>query len=545
MSDQTHQTQPTAQIDNLTVSLPTPGGTLSAVKGLSLSLSPHETLGIIGESGSGKSMTALALMGLLPPGASAQADRMQVGGSDILAMSDRQLSAQIRGHKAAMIFQEPMTSLNPVYSIGRQLTEAMTMHGESQQKARARALELLQAVGLPDPQERFNQYPHQFSGGQRQRIMIAMALMNSPDLLIADEPTTALDVTIQAQILDLLKDLRERLGIAVILITHDFGVLSNHVDQVIVMLKGQVVETGPTQDVLRNPQHSYTRRLIDSLPKAHSRPPPPPSKTLISVEQISQTYQFRRGLFSPVRAIEAVKDVSFTLSEGETLAIVGESGSGKSTLARMVLGLEVPKAGHIRLNGTDIAAVPSLARARLIQPIFQDPYGSLNPRMSISQIIRRPLEIHKIGTRAERAERTRQVMEQTGLSPRFFHAFPNQMSGGQRQRVAIARALILNPRIIVCDEPTSALDVSIQAQILTLLEGLRDSLNLTLLLITHDLGVVQQMANRVIVMQDGQVVEQGVTADLFSAAKQDYTRTLLASMPTMPAMPAIQVVPAP
>lgn len=542
MIDQTVHAQPTAQIENLTVSLPTPGGTLSVVKGLSLSLSPREILGIIGESGSGKSMTALALMGLLPPGARVQADRMQVGGSDILTMSDRQLSAQMRGHKAAMIFQEPMTSLNPVYSIGRQLTEAMTMHGETHQKARARALELLLAVGLPDPQERFNQYPHQFSGGQRQRIMIAMALMNSPDLLIADEPTTALDVTIQAQILDLLKDLRERLGIAVILITHDFGVLSNHVDQVIVMLKGEVVETGPTQTVLRNPQHSYTRRLIDSLPKAHSRPPLPPSKTLIDVEQISQTYQFRRGLFSPIRTIEAVKDVSFTLSEGETLAIVGESGSGKSTLARMVLGLEAPKAGHIRLNGTDIASVPNRARARLIQPIFQDPYGSLNPRMSISQIIRRPLEIHDIGTKAERAERTREVMEQTGLSPRFFHAFPNQMSGGQRQRVAIARALILNPRIIVCDEPTSALDVSIQAQILTLLEGLRESLNLTLLLITHDLGVVQQMADRVIVMQEGRVVEQGLTADLFSAAQQDYTRTLLASMPTMPAMPVMPLL---
>ncbi|WP_227270848.1 ABC transporter ATP-binding protein [Roseobacter weihaiensis] len=530
MNEQTNASQPTAEIENLTVSLPVPGGTLEAVKGLSLSLSPRETLGIVGESGSGKSMTALALMGLLPPGARVEADRMQVGGADILTMSDRQLSADIRGHKAAMIFQEPMTSLNPVYSIGRQLTEAMTMHGQRYDTARTRALELLHAVGLPDPEERFSQYPHQFSGGQRQRILIAMALMNSPGLLIADEPTTALDVTIQAQILDLLKEMREKLGIAVILITHDFGVLSHHADRVMVMLKGEVIETGRTEAVLRKPQHEYTRRLIDSLPKAHSRPPPPDGTALIEVEQVSQSYKFRRGLFSPIRTIEAVKDVSFTLSEGETLAFVGESGSGKSTLARMLLGLEAPKAGRIRLDGTDIASVPDKVRAHLLQPIFQDPYGSLNPRMSVSQIIRRPLDIHEIGTRAERAERTRAVMEQTGLSPRFFHAFPSQMSGGQRQRVAIARALILNPRIIVCDEPTSALDVSIQAQILTLLEGLRGRLNLTLLLITHDLGVVRQMADRVIVMQDGQVVEAGMTAELFAAPTQDYTRTLLASV---------------
>ncbi|WP_299773994.1 ABC transporter ATP-binding protein [uncultured Tateyamaria sp.] len=533
MNHQSPLTHPIAKIENLTISLPTPGGLLTAVKDLSLALGPRETLGIVGESGSGKSMTALALMGLLPPGAIVQADRMRVGGADILSMSDRQLSADIRGAKAAMIFQEPMTTLNPVYSIGRQLTETMTVHGGTHSAARERAIELLNAVGLSNPEDRFNQYPHQFSGGQRQRILIAMALMNSPDLLIADEPTTALDVTIQAQILDLLKDLREKLGIAVILITHDFGVLANHADRVMVMLKGEVVETGQTRNVLRDPQHDYTKRLIGSLPKAHSRPPRPSGKVLIEAMGLSQTYHFRRALFAPTRKIEAVKDVSFKLGEGETLAVVGESGSGKSTLARMVLGLETSTQGRVSLDGKDISSVPEPVRARLIQPIFQDPYGSLNPRMPVNQIIRRPLDIHGIGTKTERIARTREVMEQTGLSPRFFHAFPNQMSGGQRQRVAIARALILQPRIILCDEPTSALDVSIQAQILTLLEGLRDQLNLTLLLITHDLGVVRQMADRVIVMQQGQIVEEGVTADLFAAPTQEYTRTLLASVPTL------------
>ena len=327
--------------------------------------------------------------------------------------------------------------------------------------------------------------------------------------------------------------MRERYGIAVILITHDFGVVANHADRVMVMLKGKVVETGPTARVLKQPKDAYTRRLMNCLPKAHSRPPRSPEKALIEVEGACRTFRILRGAFSKPGRIEAVKAVSLTLGERETLAIVGESGSGKSTLARLILGLEPLDAGRIRLDGKDVGAMPRRLRSRYVQPIFQDPYGSLNPRMSVSDILRRPADVHGIGTRAQRNERIREVMDQTGLSPRFFHAFPNQMSGGQRQRVAIARALMLNPRIVICDEPTSALDVSIQAQILALLEGLRERLGLTLLFITHDLAVVRQVADRVIVMEKGEVVEAGVTSDLFAAPQKPYTQKLLASVPMM------------
>ncbi|QBF30533.1 ABC transporter ATP-binding protein [Thalassococcus sp. S3] len=520
------------EIDELTVTLPIPGGTLTAVRDLSLTLAAGEMLGIVGESGSGKSMTALALMGLLPQGADWTARRITLGETDLRALSERQMSAQIRGKRIGMIFQEPMTSLNPVYPIGRQLIETMTLHGGSRAAARDRALELLHAVGLPEPEERFNQYPHQFSGGQRQRIMIAMALMNAPDILIADEPTTALDVTIQAQILDLLRDLRERLGIAMILITHDFGVVANHVDRVMVMLKGEVVEDGPVEAVLRNPRHDYTKRLLASIPgAAPQRAPTGDTPALIEVAHVSRTYSFRRGIFGPRREVQAVRDASLVLKQGETLAIVGESGSGKSTLARLILGLEARDRGQIRIDGTDVADIPPMARARLAQPVFQDPYGSLNPRASVSEIIRRPLDVHQVGTRAERDAKVRRVMEQTGLGPRFYHAFPNQMSGGQRQRVAIARALILDPRIVICDEPTSALDVSIQAQILTLLDRLKVDLGLTLLMITHDLGVVRQMADRVVVMRQGEIVERGETTAFFNAPETDYARQLLRAVP--------------
>ena len=522
------------EIEKLTVTLPIPGGTLTAVKDVSFTLAPGETLGIVGESGSGKSMTAHALMGLLPASATWTAERLDLCGHDALSMSDRALAREVRGKRAGMIFQEPMTSLNPVYPVGRQLIEMMTLHGRSARAAKARALDLLHAVGLPDPEERFNQYPHQFSGGQRQRIMIAMALMNEPELLIADEPTTALDVTIQAQILDLLKDLQQRLGLAVILITHDFGIVSGTTDRVMVMLGGAVVEQGSTRRVLGNPQHPYTRRLIDSIPRPSGRVAHRiDRRPVIEVEGVSRTYYVKRGFFGPVRRIEAVRDLSLVVGKGETLAVVGESGSGKSTLSRLILGLEAPDAGRITLGGVAVAEVPQTRRAQIVQPIFQDPYGSLNPRMSVSEIIRRPLDIHGVGTMEERRATVRQAMAQTGLGPRFTHAYPNQMSGGQRQRVAIARALILKPEIVICDEPTSALDVSIQAQILTLLERLRDELGLTLILITHDLGVVEQMADRVVVMHDGRIVEGAPTHELFAHPKEDYTRRLLASVPSL------------
>ena len=520
------------EVEGLTVTLPIPGGTLTAVNDVSFSLAVGETLGIVGESGSGKSMTAHALMGLLPSTATWTAERMALCGRDPLSMSDRALARELRGKRAGMIFQEPMTSLNPVYPIGRQLTEMMTLHGRPIRTAKTRALELLHAVGLPDPEHRFSQYPHQFSGGQRQRIMIAMALMNEPDLLIADEPTTALDVTIQTQILDLMKDLQRRLGLAIILITHDFGVVSDTTDRVMVMLRGEVVEQGPTRQVLSSPQHPYTQRLIDSIPRASGRVAGRIDRApVIEVETVTRTYHTKRGLFGPVRRIEAVRDLSLTVGKGETLAIVGESGSGKSTLSRLILGLEAPDAGRITLGGIAVAEVPQTRRAQVVQPVFQDPYGSLNPRMSVSEIIRRPLDIHGIGTKDERREMVREAMAQTGLGARFTHAYPNQMSGGQRQRVAIARALILKPEIVICDEPTSALDVSIQAQILTLLERLRDELGLTLILITHDLGVVEQMADRVVVMHEGRIVEGAPTHELFADPKDDYTKRLLASVP--------------
>ena len=529
------KTPPTAvEVEGLTVTLPIPGGALTAVKDVSFTLRKGETLGIVGESGSGKSMTAHALMGLLPAAAERHAERLELCGHDLLTVSEKALATRIRGQKAGMIFQEPMTSLNPVYPIGRQLSEMMTLHGAARRAARARALELLEAVGLPDAEERFNQYPHQFSGGQRQRIMIAMALMNEPDLLIADEPTTALDVTIQKQILDLLKDLQRRLGLAIMLISHDFGVVANYTDRVLVMLKGEVVEQGPTRQIVSDPQHPYTRRLIDSIPRGSGRNVVAREReTVIAVEDVSRSYHVRRGLFGPKRRIEAVQAVSLTVGKGETLAVVGESGSGKSTLSRLILGLEAPDRGRITLGGVDVAAVPQAKRAQVVQPIFQDPYGSLNPRMSVSQIIRRPLDIHGIGSRQERQAMVRRVMEQTGLTARFTHAYPNQMSGGQRQRVAIARALVLRPEIVICDEPTSALDVSIQAQILSLLGDLRAELGLTLVLITHDLAIVEQMADRVVVLHRGRIVEEARTDRLFADPQQVYTRQLLASVPSL------------
>ncbi|NIA70951.1 ABC transporter ATP-binding protein [Pelagibius litoralis] len=526
--------RPAVTIEGLTVTLPIPGGVLTAVKDMSFSLKRGETLGIVGESGSGKSMTAHALMGLLPSAAQWTAERVELGGHNLLTMSQKALATEVRGREVGMIFQEPMTALNPVYSIGRQLAEGMTLHGGTARAAKARAIELLNAVGLPNPEERFNQYPHQFSGGQRQRIVIAMALMNEPDVLIADEPTTALDVTIQKQILDLLKDLQDRLGIAIILISHDFGVVANFTDRVMVMLKGEVVEQGATRQVVSDPQHDYTRRLIDSIPRPSGRIAQSKLRQpMITVEGVSRSYYVKRGLFGPVREIAAVNALSLTVGKGETLAVVGESGSGKSTLSRLILGLEAPDKGRITLDGVDVGQVPQLKRARVVQPIFQDPYGSLNPRMSVSEIIRRPLDIHGIGSKEERRQSVQAVMEQTGLTARFTHAYPNQMSGGQRQRVAIARALILRPEVVICDEPTSALDVSIQAQILSLLTELREELGLTLVLITHDLAIVEQMADRVVVMQNGKIVEEAHTDQLFAAPQQAYTKQLLASVPSL------------
>ena len=593
-------------VRDLEVVLDIPAGPLKAVRGTSLDLKAGEAIGIVGESGSGKSMTALALMRLLPRNARVRARAISLCNNALDTMSDRQFANTIAGQKVSMIFQEPMTSLNPVYSIGRQMTEAATRTGRlSQAAARARAIELLGKVGIPDPGGRLEQFPHQLSGGQRQRVMIAMALMNEPDLIIADEPTTALDVTVQAQIMDLLAELRREFGMAMILITHDLAVVASTVDKVAVMYGGEIVEQGKCSDVLRAPLHPYTRGLLASAPRIsdvprrlgaipgivpsligevdycvfasrcphvraacrQAKPPvrkigdrqyecvmppeeiatlPPaqpdiemlPQKAdadaiLMQGRGIEKIYDIKRSLFARPRKLHALDDVSIDIRRGETFALVGESGSGKTTLAKILLGLSPASNGEVLLEGEPIARMDRLKRARMIQPIFQDPYSSLNPRHTIGQIIARPLEIHGIGDAASRGAEVVEVMERVGLSKRVIHNHPNQMSGGQRQRVAIARALIMKPALLVCDEPTSALDVSVQAQILNLLSDLQRDLGLTYLLITHDIGVVHQVASRIAVMYLGQIVETGDASDVLGAPRHPYTQLLLSSVPEL------------
>ena len=595
-------------VDDLEVVLHTAVGELKAVRGTSFDLKAGEAIGIVGESGSGKSMTALALMRLLPRVARLRANAITLEGIAIDSTDDREFAHSIAGQKISMIFQEPMTSLNPVYSIGRQLTEAAVQFaGRSPKAARARAIELLERVGIPDPVARLDQYPHQLSGGQRQRVMIAMALMNEPELIIADEPTTALDVTVQAQIMELLAELRREFGMAMILITHDLAVVASTVDKVAVMYGGEIVEKGPRRDVLSNPMHPYTRGLLACVPKmddtprrlgaipgivpallgevdfcvfssrcAHvrdvcrtQRPPiqgdarrsyncimppaeidslapaqpndemlPPVVETgpaLIEARGIHKFYHVKKGLFGEKKTLHAVNDVSLQIRRGETFALVGESGSGKTTLAKILLGLSPADGGDVLLDGQAVSAMDGRRRARLMQPIFQDPYSSLNPRHTIAQIIARPLDVHRIGDAASRKEAVLDVMGRVGLPDRVLHNYPSQMSGGQRQRVAIARALIMKPALLVCDEPTSALDVSVQAQILNLLADLQEDLGLTYLLITHNIAVVHQVASRIAVMHQGEIVEMGEARRILHAPEHDYTRALLSSVPELAA----------
>ncbi|KAF0807382.1 oligopeptide/dipeptide ABC transporter ATP-binding protein-like protein [Alcanivorax xiamenensis] len=601
-------TESLLEIRDLSVAIPTETSTLRAVRGVDLELRRGETLGIVGESGSGKSMTALALMNLLPPAARRSAACVNFAGADLSAVSEKELAGQVRGRKIGMIFQEPMTSLNPVYSIGRQLTETMTLHGDvSVAQARRRAIELLEKVGLPDPGSRLKQYPHELSGGQRQRVMIAMALMNEPELLIADEPTTALDVTIQAQILHLLHGLQTELGMSMILITHDLGVVSRAADRIAVMYAGDIVETGTTGQVLEDPRHPYTRGLLECVPgyrEASARrlgsipgvvpsmtgeirgcafaarcsravetcftesPPvralgsartyvchdpeetpgrlspaePPVARAaatrqdqdcVLKVEGVSRSFSVRRGMFGKRKSLKALDNVSLEIRKGEVLALVGESGCGKSTLTRTILGLDIPDSGSVTLAGRPVGELPPRQRARMIQPIFQDPYSSLNPRKTIGDIIGRPLQVNQVGARGEQQARVRRMMELVGLPTRVFNSFPDQLSGGQRQRVAIARALILDPEIVICDEPTSALDVSVQAQILNLLLDLRDELDLTYLFVTHDLSVVGHLADRVAVMYLGEIAECGDRDQVLAHPKHPYTRALLDSALTI------------
>jgi peptide/nickel transport system ATP-binding protein len=590
------------EVRGLSVDIAGHAGVAQVVRDVSFSLEPGQALGIVGESGSGKSMTALALMRLLPADATSRATQMSFDGRSLPDLSRETFARELQGPGFGMIFQEPMTSLNPVYKIGRQLTEATLMRGfAGPRQARHRAIELLERVGIPQPEVRFEQYPHQLSGGQRQRVMIAMALMMNPKVLIADEPTTALDVSIQAQILALIDDLRRDLGMAVILISHDIAVVSQTTDKVMVMYGGEVLEQGPSSALLAHPAHPYTAALLNAVPQIEGprtllatipgttpnltalpkgcifqarcpyvqavcrnapialfevkrqqarclrleqvvkdntvRPPLPMSPATetqasicLSAKHITQSYRAAGKLFQKKVEVQALRDVSLDVMSGEILALVGESGSGKSTLARIMLGLEQPKHGEVWLNGQPIGTLSGPDRAKVIQPVFQDPYSSLNPRRTVFEIISRPLALRGVSL-ADQKQRVMQQLDLVRLPQGIVHHYPQQLSGGQRQRIAIARAMITEPKILVCDEPTSALDVSVQAQILNLLAELRAAFGLTALLITHDMAVVHQLADRVAVLLQGELVELGQTDQVLQSPVSDYTRRLVAAAP--------------
>ena len=523
-------------ITDLHIALPADSQRPYAVQKMDLHLEANEILCVVGESGSGKSLTARAVMGLLPkPHVRIAKGSVLFQGEDLTTVSDDRLR-QIRGSEISMIFQEPMTALNPVMTIGTQIDEVFRFHDKMPGKERRRrALELLRDVQLPDPEQAIKAYPHELSGGQRQRAMIAMALALDPKILIADEPTTALDVTTQAQVLKLIKEMQAAHGTGVLFITHDFGVVADIADRVAVMQNGLVVETGTTDEVLRNPTHPYTQALIAAVPEltprlARARSP----EIVLRVNKLEKTYRSGGGLFGgKERIVHAANDVTFNLARGETLGIVGESGSGKSTVARCIVRLNDAEAGEILLGDTDLRP---LGRAAMrpyrskIQMVFQDPFASLNPRTRIGKIIAQGPMMY--GASSEDAKkRTLDLLDIVGLDPRAYGRFPHEFSGGQRQRIGIARALALEPDILVADEPVSALDVSIQAQILNLLDEIRDRMNLSMIFITHDLRVAAQVCDRIAVMQRGKMIEIGPTSTLFASPKETYTRELLAAVP--------------
>ena len=526
------------KISDLDIALPEGSERDLAVENLTVDLSPGETLCIVGESGSGKSLTARALMGLLPaPHVRVSKGKIEFCGEDLTTASEPRMR-QIRGSEISMIFQEPMTALNPVMTIGAQIDEIFLFHAAmSQRERRLRAIVLLEDVQLPDPKQIVAAYPHELSGGQRQRAMIAMALALEPKILIADEPTTALDVTTQAQILKLISDMQAVHKSGVLFITHDFGVVADIADRVAVMQYGRVVEAGSVDKVLNKPEHPYTQALIASVPSLVPRAPRTRiDQVVLSAENIQKSFGGGKsffGLGKPNRFVHAVKDVTIDLRRGETLGVVGESGSGKSTLARCIIRLLDSDSGKIMLDGVNIR---DLNRAEMrpwrakIQMVFQDPFASLNPRIKVGQIISQGPMIQ--GADRKTAEtRAHELLEIVGLDIRAFNRYPHEFSGGQRQRIGIARALALNPEILVADEPVSALDVSIQAQILKLLDEIRERMNLSMLFITHDLRVAAQVCDRLAVMRYGEIVETGATKEVFEAPQHSYTRDLLAAVP--------------
>ena len=521
-------------LDGLSVRLPPGADRTHALSDVSLSLQPNEILCIVGESGSGKSMTANAVMRLLPTGVVIDQGRIVFGDRDLASLGEEDMR-QVRGAGIAMIFQEPMTALNPLRTIGDQIGEMFRIHTQlSEAETAGRVLELLAEVRIPDPKLTIRAYPHELSGGQRQRAMIAMALALDPKVLIADEPTTALDVTTQAQILALIRDLQARKGTGVMFVTHDFGVVAEIADRVAVMQQGKVVEIGTTHEVLRRPQHHYTRQLIGAVPQLKAPPPRSiSSQTILSIEDVSKTYRTGGFLGRGARVTHAVRDVSLKLPKGGTLGIVGESGSGKSTLARCIVRLIEPEKGVIRLEDTNLLSLAGedLRRTRSrVQMVFQDPFGSLNPRRKAGDLVAQGPMIHG-ASRSEAVARARELFALVGLDPASTDRFPHEFSGGQRQRIGLARALALQPEVLVADEPVSALDVSVQAQVLTLLADLRTRLGLSLVFITHDLRVAAQICDLVAVMKDGVVVESGPIAQVFEHPQHAYTQALLGSIP--------------
>lgn len=520
--------QPVLEITNLGVSFTQKNIVATPVQSVSLSIAAGEMLALVGESGSGKSLTALSVLKLLPAHA-ALSGSIRFCGEELIGANEKRLR-QIRGHKVSMIFQEPMTSLNPLHHIEKQISEILFVHqGLSQKNARARTLELLTLVGIPEPEKRLGSYPHELSGGQRQRVMIAMALANNPELLIADEPTTALDVMLQAQILDLLKSLQKKLGLAVLLISHDLTLVKRYADKVVVMQAGLSVESANTASLFTSPQHEYTRHLLAADPAGQPATLPAQPKLLLKVDKLQVWFPLKKSFFGkPVEFIKAVDGVSFELNAGETLGIVGESGSGKSTLAFAVLRL-LPATGNVVFLGNNLLALSQNQLRPLrrdMQIVFQDPYGSLSPRMTIAEIVGEGLEVQGMPA-DERDAAVVAALHEVHLDPATRHRYPHEFSGGQRQRIAIARAMALKPQLIVLDEPTSALDRTVQKQIVELLRELQVSNGFACLFISHDLAVVRALCHRILVMQNGREVESQSNKELFSAPSMPYTQRLL------------------
>ncbi len=537
----THEpmTDPLLSVQDLSVAFRQGGRETRAVDRVSFAIAPGETVALVGESGSGKSVTALSILrlvdGAVPEG------HIRFKGRDLLTLSEPEMRG-IRGADITMVFQEPMTSLNPLHRIAEQVGEVLRLHkGMSGEAARARTLELLNLVGIRDAERRLGAYPHELSGGQRQRVMIAMALACEPDLLVADEPTTALDVTVQAQILSLLADLKSRLGMAMLFITHDLGIVRRVADRVCVMLQGRIVETGPVAEVFADPQHDYTKRLLAAEPRGRGNPVPDGAPILVEAGPIKVHFPIKTGLLRRTTGhVKAVDGVALSVREGETVGVVGESGSGKTTLGLAILRLIASQGPVVylgrRIDGLSANAMRPLRRE--MQVVFQDPYGSLSPRMSVAEIVAEGLEVQGKGrTEAERREIVARALTDVGLDPAAMDRYPHEFSGGQRQRIAIARAMALDPRFVVLDEPTSALDMSVQAQIVELLRDLQARRGLGYLFISHDLKVVRALANRVMVMQGGQVVEEGAAEDIFSRPRTDYTRALFAAAFDLAAAP--------